>query len=113
MGDKVSDQEMINVEVAIALPHHQEIRELAVNRGCTALEAAELSGLLARYGEYLVPGEEPALGIFSRPLNGVELPRPGEYVLANHDRVEIYRPLENDPKQARRKRAQMKKKSTS
>jgi putative ubiquitin-RnfH superfamily antitoxin RatB of RatAB toxin-antitoxin module len=29
------------------------------------------------------------------------MPLPHEYVLRENDRVEIYRPLENDPRQAR------------
>lgn len=106
--DKLPAQHLIKVEVAIALPQRQEVHELLVSRGCTALEAVEQSGLREKYRDYLDQDGTPALGIFSRPLNGVVLPMPQDYVLEEHDRVEIYRPLVTDPKQARRNRAQKK-----
>lgn len=105
MTNKVPVSQQIMVEVAIALPERQEILTLTVARGCTATEAVELSGFRDKYREALGNTESLALGIFSRPLNGVELPLPVDYVLEEHDRVEIYRPLAKDPKQARRERA--------
>ena len=104
MGNTVSTQPMIAVEVAIALPERQQIVELEVRQGCTALEAVAASGLREKYRDYLAEGDDLALGIFSRPLDGIILPLPDAYVLKEHDRVEIYRPLENDPKQARMER---------
>jgi len=105
MADKGAMQNPINIEVAFALPQRQEIRELVVEQGCTASEAVAKSGILEKYASFLSPDSEPAMGIFSRPLNGVELPLPADYVLQENDRVEIYRPLEKDPKQARLERA--------
>lgn len=93
----------IRVEVAYALPSRQEIISLDVRSGCTAREAVALSGI-----DRLFPGLDLAhldLGIFSRPLNGQALPLPDAYVLEAGDRVEIYRPLRKDPKQARLERA--------
>ena len=43
--------------------------------------------------------------IFSRPVDGKTLPLPRVYQLQPRDRVEIYRPLVIDPKQARLARA--------
>jgi putative ubiquitin-RnfH superfamily antitoxin RatB of RatAB toxin-antitoxin module len=48
------------------------------------------------------------MGIFSQPLNGKVLPTPSEYIVQPKDRVEIYRPLLADPKQARLRRAKNK-----
>jgi putative ubiquitin-RnfH superfamily antitoxin RatB of RatAB toxin-antitoxin module len=46
------------------------------------------------------------MGIFSSLLDGKTRAVPREYVLQVRDRVEIYRPLLIDPKQARLKRAE-------
>lgn len=105
MSDTIPATAMITVEVACALPDYQEIVSMEVPQGTTAEAAVAQSGLLVSVAAYLPEGEAPALGIFSRPLNGVEMPLPGEYVLEAHDRVEIYRPLLIDPKQARLERA--------
>ncbi len=89
----------VSVEVVYALPEKQHLVSLQVPQGCTALQAAELSGLLEVYPA--LREQELRLGIFSKPLDGRHLPLPDAYVLAAHDRVEIYRPLLIDPKQAR------------
>ena len=98
-----TDAGEIRVEVAYAHPRRQVIVELTVSKGCTAREAVDLSGIAGQFPE--LSGQQLALGIFSRPLNGVELPLPEVYVLEAGDRVEIYRPLMMDPKQARLERA--------
>jgi len=109
-GDEVVQDDdgadVIPVEVAYATPERQLIIAVDVPRGTTALEAAELSGITAEF-----PGIDLAkdtLGIFSNPLNGKGWPLPGEYRLQPRDRVEIYRPLQIDPKQARLARARRK-----
>ena len=99
--------EEIRVEVAYALSDNQTILELKVRKGCTALEAVELSGIRQQYPE--LQARELDMGVFSRPLNGITLPLPADYVLEEADRVEIYRPLEKDPKQARLDRIKQKK----
>jgi putative ubiquitin-RnfH superfamily antitoxin RatB of RatAB toxin-antitoxin module len=99
----VEQTRVIGVEVAFALPEKQVIRSLTVAVGTTAEQAVEQSGITRQF-----PGVDffsLAMGIFSRPLDGVELPLPGEYELQAGDRVEIYRPLVMDPKQARLERA--------
>lgn len=97
----------IRVEVAFALPDRQEIIELLVRKGCTAEEAVKDSGIQEKFPEFSLDGL--VCGIFSRPLNGKEMPLPADYVLEENDRVEIYRPLEKDPKQARLDRIRNKK----
>lgn len=93
----------IEVEVAYATPERQEIVALRVAEGTTALEAVTTSGILDVFPEIDV--DTQPMGIFSRPLNGKGRPHPGEYALQAGDRVEIYRPLQIDPKQARLERA--------
>lgn len=94
---------MIHVEVAYAEPHQQIVITLEVARGTTALRAVELSGIQARLPDVDVMASP--MGVFSVLLDGRASPAPGEYVLEEGDRVEIYRPLIIDPKEARLKRA--------
>ena len=83
------------VEVAYALPDRQVLLELEVEGGTTVQQAIQRSGILQRYpGIQLARGR---VGIFGRR---VELDAP----LRDGDRVEIYRPLVADPREARRRR---------
>ena len=95
--------ETIQVEVAYATPEKQLILSVEVPEGATAREAVELSGIVDYFPD--IEPDHSAMGIFSRPLNGKVLPTPDNYVLEPKDRVEIYRPLLLDPKQARLNRA--------
>jgi hypothetical protein len=86
----------IRVEVVYALPERQALLAAELPAGSTVAAAIEASGVREQF-----PGMEidPAsVGIFSRK---VTLDR----VLQDGDRVEIYRPLKADPKEARRQRA--------
>lgn len=94
---------MIVVEVVYALPLVQRLIALEVPEGTTALQAVQRSGIADEFPE-IVP-HKASLGVFSRPLDGRALPAPAEYLVQPHDRIEIYRPLLIDPKQARLRRA--------
>jgi len=94
---------MIRVEVVYGLPHQQRLIALDVPAGTTALEAVHRCGILAEFSE--IELESASVGIFSRLLDGKSMPAPLDYVLKPLDRVEIYRPLLIDPKQARLRRA--------
>ena len=94
----------IAVEVAYALPERQRILALNVPGGTTALQAVLQSGITREFPE--ISPETATMGIFSRLLDGRQMPTPADYVLQAGDRVEIYRPLQLDPKQARLLRAQ-------
>ena len=87
---------VIHVEVACALPERQAVKALAVPVGCTAREAVERSGIAAEFPALDIASL--ALGIYSQLVSD-------DYVLAEGDRVELYRPLLLDPKEARRQRA--------
>lgn len=90
--------ETIKVEVAYATPEKQQIIALDVAIGTTAVEAVRLSGIEREFPELDAQGA--AMGIFGR-----KLAQPEATVLQAGDRVEIYRPLLIDPKQARLNRA--------
>ncbi|WP_199102781.1 RnfH family protein [Aquitalea sp. ASV11] len=89
--------ERFTVEVACALPQRQSIVSLEVAAGCTAIEAVQQSGILAQFS--MVDSNNLKLGIFSKAIKP-------ETVLRAGDRVEIYRPLQADPKAVRRQRAE-------
>ena len=99
MAEQNNYHKTIRVEVAFALPAQQVILELQVKEGCTAIEAIERSGIQEIFPD--IELDKMNVGIFSRVLNGKDMPLPHEYVLRENDRVEIYRPLENHPRQAR------------
>ena len=88
--------ESIIVEVAYALPQSQSILTLTVNAGTTALEAVIQSGIAQQYPDISL--DYLALGIFGKKVESGT-------VLKAMDRVEIYRPLLANPKEARRQRA--------
>ncbi len=88
--------ESIIVEVAYALPQSQSILTLTVNAGTTALEAVIQSGIAQQYPDISL--DHLALGIFGKKVEAGT-------VLKAMDRVEIYRPLLANPKEARRQRA--------
>ena len=87
----------IKVEVVYALPHEQKVLALEVEQGITVEQVIKQSGILEVYPEINL--QQNKTGIYGElvKLNTV---------LRNHDRVEIYRPLEIDPKAARKLRAE-------
>jgi len=90
---------MICVTVALALPDRQEVVALRLEAGSTAGDALARADLDRRF-----PGVDLAtapLGIWSRPCERSTRLRDG-------DRVEVYRPLQADPKEMRRRRARLK-----
>lgn len=89
------------MEVAYALPEKQFLIELEVNDTTSAIEAIRQSGLFQLYPE--LEQQDMEIGIFSKPITQ-------DTRLKEGDRVEIYRPLTIDPKEARRLRAAAKKK---
>lgn len=87
--------ELINVQVCYASDAVQFLRALRVPAGTTLEQAIAASGVLAE-----VPGIDLStmqVGIYAKK-------KPLDTVLREHDRVEIYRPLIADPKNARRRR---------
>jgi len=89
--------ELIRVEVACALPQRQRIVAVQVALGTTAEQAVLQSGILAQFP--IIDASALKLGIFSKAVKP-------DAVLREGDRVEIYRPLQADPKAVRRQRAE-------
>jgi len=89
----------IEIEVACATPQRQSVVRLTVPRGCTVGEAVERSGVLREFPELSPDGLK--MGVFGSLRKPEDPLEPG-------DRVELYRPLIADPKQARRQRAKKK-----
>jgi putative ubiquitin-RnfH superfamily antitoxin RatB of RatAB toxin-antitoxin module len=86
----------IRVEVVYAAsPARQSLIGLEVAAGTTVAQAVELSGIKAEHPDIVIL--DTRVGIFGRPvaLNAV---------LEEGDRVEIYRSLRADPKEARRRK---------
>lgn len=87
--------EQIQVEVVYALPDQQALCSLWLPLGACLLDAVQQSGFIERFDLQL---DLARLGIFGRICPARTLLKPG-------DRVEIYRPLLADPKEARKRRA--------
>lgn len=94
----MAPDEFVNVEVAYAAPDKQLILKVEVPVGTTAAEAVRLSGIEEHFPE-IRPGTSP-LGIFSKKVKA-------DRVVAEGDRIEIYRPLTADPKVVRRELAKL------
>jgi putative ubiquitin-RnfH superfamily antitoxin RatB of RatAB toxin-antitoxin module len=88
--------ELMQVEVAFALPDEQVMLRVEIAAGSTVREAIIASRILEHFPQ--IDLDAVPVGIFSRPCGLGDVLRSG-------DRVEIYRPLEMDPKEARRRRA--------
>jgi putative ubiquitin-RnfH superfamily antitoxin RatB of RatAB toxin-antitoxin module len=88
--------ETIRVEVVHARPDKQVLLTVDIREGSTVGDAIKQSGIRAEFPDLEV---DPArIGIFGQKAGMGDKLRAG-------DRVEIYRPLIADPKEARRKRA--------
>ena len=88
----------IKVEVAFAAPDEQKIIKLNVLVGTTMYDAIVQSGITNIFPQINI--ETDKCGIFGKAVK-----KPKEHELREGDRVEIYRPLTIDPKQARLNRA--------
>lgn len=86
----------MKVSVVYALPDRQIVRELELPEGATVAAALGGSGLLQEFPA-INPASTP-LGIYGRVVSG-------DVLLQAGDRVEIYRPLNAEPKTARRLRS--------
>jgi len=87
---------MIKVEVAYAVPDIQRIFTVYVMPGSTIEMAIDRSGVLEVFPEIDLLKQK--VGIFSKQKKLSD-------IVSEGDRIEIYRPLTIDPKDARRKRA--------
>ncbi len=86
----------MRIEVAYAKPEQQTLLSLELPEGSTAEAAILASGILDHYPE--IDLHQHKIGIFGKLCKLDQCLKAG-------DRVEIYRPLLIDPKEARRNRA--------
>ena len=84
----------ITVEVVLALPGRTLLRRVVLGVGSTVADAMAATDL-GQDGELV---DMQRLGIFGRRV-------PPDHALRDGDRVEMYRMLVLDPKEARRRRA--------
>lgn len=89
---------MVNIEVVYGLPDRQALYRLQVADGTTARQAVLQSPVLKDFPDADI---HAPIGIFGKMVKD-------DTVLQEFDRVELYRPLLADPKEARRKRVQQK-----
>jgi putative ubiquitin-RnfH superfamily antitoxin RatB of RatAB toxin-antitoxin module len=87
----------ITIEVAYGATRSQTILRLRVKSGTTVGEAIKQSGILEQFPEIDLSLNKA--GIFGKLART-------DTLLRDRDRVEIYRALIADPKEARRRRAQ-------
>lgn len=85
--------EAFEVEVVFALPDRQALVIVSVVNGGTVADAIERSSIAAAFPEWKL--DECAVGIWGRVVSRNQVLEPG-------DRVEIYRPLRIEPREARR-----------
>ena|ERR1700691_1066286 len=95
---------LLSIEVCYALPDGQTLIPVELPEGATVQQALDASGILQRYPQIDLARQK--VGVFGKL-------KPLDTVLADHDRVEIYRPLIVDPKAARQRRVEKTRKEGS
>ena len=84
------------VEIVFALPDRQLLETVTVTAGDTVIDVLRKSCLLEAFPEHRI--DSLAIGIWGREVQRNQ-------VVKEADRIEIYRPLELDPREARRQLA--------
>ena len=95
----MAEQSKQSVSVCYVLPDASFLVQLDVAPGTTIAQAIAASGVLSRFPEIDLARNK--LGVFGKL-------RPAETVARDGDRIEIYRPLQADPMESRRRRARHK-----
>ena len=94
----------LSVEVCYALAGEQTLIALELPVGATLQQAIDASGILQRF---------PSIDLSTQKVGVFGKLKPLDTVLADHDRVEIYRPLLVDPKVSRQRRVEKTRKAGS
>lgn len=89
---------LLDVEVVYALPHEQKVIRLAVPPQTSLYQTAVLSNITSYFPQLNL--EQVSFGVFGKLEK-----TPKTRFVQTGDRVEIYRPLLVDPKEARKARA--------
>jgi len=88
--------ESLSVEVVLATPKRQVLLTVTVEEGASVADVIIGSGIESHFTGLAV--SDMAVGIWGKPVSRDSTVNAG-------DRVELYRPLEIDPREARRQRA--------
>ncbi|WP_321841544.1 RnfH family protein [Paraburkholderia bannensis] len=99
-----SSSNTLCVDVCYALPDTQTLVGVQLPAGSTVQQAIDASGILTRHPE--IDLTKLKVGVYGKL-------KPLDAELADHDRVEIYRPLVVDPKLARQRRVDKTRKAGS
>ncbi|MGH1540760.1 MAG: RnfH family protein [Arenicella sp.] len=93
-------QHIIEVQIVYALPDTSWIKAMTVARGSTPEDLIRDSGFLLEFPslKQQFNNNELAYGVYSQRVDQ-------HYLLEQGDRLEIYRPLQADPKDVRRELA--------
>lgn len=94
----------LSIEVCYALPDEQALIAVDLPEGATLQQALDASGILQRFPRIDLTTQK--VGVFGK-IKALDA------VLADHDRVEIYRPLLVDPKLSRQRRVEKTRKAGS
>jgi len=97
----------MKVSVVMAFPEHQQVMHLDVAASCDARQAVQQAvdnGLRVEY---------PGFDVATAPLGIHGIRVDDDTKLHGGDRVEIYRPLQQDPMELRRQRAKSELRSSS
>lgn len=98
----MANADTLHVQLCYALPDKAVLLELDVNQGCTLEEVIHRSGLLVQY---------PHINLSTNKMGVYGKLKPLDTQARDGDRIEIYRPLQADPMESRRRRAQHKTRS--
>jgi putative ubiquitin-RnfH superfamily antitoxin RatB of RatAB toxin-antitoxin module len=90
------ENNLLAIEVVYALPQRQFVVVEQVAQGTSVGAALAVSTIHALVDDLQISNGR--VGIFGKVVNLSQ-------VLKSGDRIEIYRPLQNDPKEARRRKA--------
>jgi putative ubiquitin-RnfH superfamily antitoxin RatB of RatAB toxin-antitoxin module len=94
----------LSIEVCYACAGEQVLIAVELPAGATLQQALDTSGILRRFPQIDLGKQK--VGVFGKL-------KPLDAVLADHDRVEIYRPLLVDPKVSRQRRVEKTRKAGS
>lgn len=89
-------REQVDVEIAFATPDEQAVIRVTLPKGTSVAEALRASAIAERFPD--VDFDAASVGVWGHVVSRNRLIRDG-------DRIEVYRPLEREPREARRERA--------
>jgi len=86
----------MQVAIAFALPSRQVLKQVHVDDGATVADVIVASRIASEFPEHDL--DEMQAGIWGQPIARTHRVKEG-------DRIELFRPLERDPREARRLKA--------